>query len=93
MFQGWSIKSYSAGEAIPLFVNKVYSDNTQLQYAFAELPFVCPSTGRTRAPGLISGSNVALNLGEVFRGDRIVVSDYELEMGKDEEMRSAESSR
>jgi len=28
-----------------------------------------------------------LNLGEVLRGDRIVVSDYELEMGKDEEAR------
>ena len=28
-----------------------------------------------------------MNLGEVLRGDRIVVSDYELEMGKDEEAR------
>ncbi|KAK3710681.1 hypothetical protein LTR37_010100 [Vermiconidia calcicola] len=85
---GWSIKSYSEGEAIPLFVNKVYSDNTQLQYAYSELPFVCPPSGRPRpGTGLISGSNIALNLGEVLRGDRIMVSDYELEMGKDEEMR------
>lgn len=84
---GWSIKSYRDGEKIPLFVNKVYSDNTQLSYAFSELPFVCKSSGRIKAPGFISGSNVALNLGEVFRGDRIVVSDYELEMGKDEEAR------
>lgn len=30
---------------------------------------------------------MALNLGEVLRGDRIMVSDYELEMGKDEEAR------
>ena len=30
---------------------------------------------------------MGLNLGEVLRGDRIVVSDYELEMGKDEEVR------
>lgn len=27
---------------------------------------------------------MGLNLGEVLRGDRIVVSDYELFMGKDE---------
>lgn len=83
---GWSIKSYSDGDAIPLFVNKIYSDNTQIQYAYSELPFVCPPSGRQRAgTGLISGSNVALNLGEVLRGDRIMVSDYELEMGKDDE--------
>ena len=69
-------------------MNKVYSDNTQIQYAYSELPFVCPPSGRPRpGTGLISGSNVALNLGEVLRGDRIMVSDYELEMGKDEEAR------
>ncbi|GAB7344138.1 hypothetical protein MBLNU457_2034t1 [Dothideomycetes sp. NU457] len=84
---GWSIKTWSEGDKIPLFVNKVYSDSTQIQYAFAELPFVCRPSGRTKAPGFISGSNVALNLGEVLRGDRIVVSDYDLEMGKDEEAR------
>ncbi|KAF2215814.1 hypothetical protein CERZMDRAFT_109676 [Cercospora zeae-maydis SCOH1-5] len=85
---GWSVKSYSEGDPIPLFVNKIYSDNTQIQYAYAELPFVCPSSGRQRpGTGLISGSNVALNLGEVLRGDRIVVSDYELEMGTDQEAR------
>ncbi|KAF2767010.1 putative multispanning membrane protein [Teratosphaeria nubilosa] len=82
---GWSIKSYSDGETIPLFVNKVYSDNTQIQYAYSELPFVCAPSGRQRpGTGLISGTNVALNLGEVLRGDRIMVSDYELEMVKDD---------
>ncbi|KAF7191062.1 Transmembrane 9 superfamily member 7 [Pseudocercospora fuligena] len=84
---GYSVKSYAEGEAIPLFVNKIYSDNTQFQYAYSELPFVCPPSGRRRTGGLISGSNVALNLGEVLRGDRIMVSDYELEMGRDEEAR------
>lgn len=85
---GFSIKSYADGEAMPLFVNKVYSDNTQIQYAYSELPFVCPPSGRSRpGTGLISGANVALNLGEVLRGDRIMVSDYELEMSKDEEVR------
>ena len=37
---GWSIKSYRDNDPIPLFVNKVYSDHTQLQYAFYDLPFV-----------------------------------------------------
>jgi transmembrane 9 superfamily protein 2/4 len=69
-------------------VNKVYSDSTQIQYAYSELPFVCAPSGRQRpGTGLISGSNIALNLGEVLRGDRIMVSDYELEMGKDEASR------
>ncbi|OCK77531.1 hypothetical protein K432DRAFT_427938 [Lepidopterella palustris CBS 459.81] len=85
---GFSIKSYREGETIPLFVNKVYSDNTELQYAYSELPFVCPPSGRTHAgSSLISGTSLSLNLGEVLRGDRIMVSDYELVMGNDEEAR------
>ncbi|KAF2721399.1 hypothetical protein K431DRAFT_224521 [Polychaeton citri CBS 116435] len=85
---GYSIKSYADGDTIPLFVNKVYSDTTQVQYAYSELPFVVPSSGRKRpGTGLVSGASIGLNIGEVLRGDRIVVSDYELEMGKDEEVR------
>ncbi|KAF2494110.1 endomembrane protein 70 [Lophium mytilinum] len=85
---GFSIKSYREGDTIPLFWNKVYSDNTELQYAYSELPFVCPPTGRTHTgSGLISGATLSLNLGEVLRGDRIMVSDYELVMGNDEEAR------
>lgn len=84
---GISTKTYASGEAIPLFVNKVHSPKTQLQYAYAELPFVCPSSGKRR-PGSpwTSGTTLSLNLGEVLRGDRITVSDYVLEMGKDEEI-------
>lgn len=81
---GWSIKIYVNDEAIPLFVNKVYSDNTQLQYAFYDLPFVCPPTGEKHA-GYVSGRSVSLNLGEVLRGDRIMASDYDLVMGQDKE--------
>lgn len=85
---GFSIKSYRDGETIPLFVNKVYSDNTELQYAYSELPFVCSASGRTHSgSSLISGTSLSLNLGEVLRGDRIMVSDYELVMGNDEEAR------
>lgn len=85
---GFSIKSYRDSESIPLFVNKVYSDNTQLQYAYYDLPFVCPPTG-TRHPGspFLSGQRVSLNLGEILRGDRIMTSDVELAMGQDQECR------
>ncbi|KAK3390520.1 endomembrane protein 70 [Podospora didyma] len=81
---GWSVKSYQDNEAIPLLVNKVYSDNTQLQYAYYDLPFVCPPTGQRRHDsGLLSGESIPLNLGEVLRGDRITVSDIELAMKQD----------
>ena len=81
---GYSIKSYEDDEAVPLYVNKVYSDNTQLQYAYYDLPFVCPPTGKKHG-GVASGRSVSLNLGEVLRGDRIMTSDYELVMGQDHE--------
>lgn len=81
---GWSVKSYKENEAIPLLVNKVYSDNTQLQYAYLDLPFVCPPAGhRSFDGGLLSGQSIPLNLGEVLRGDRITVSDIELKMKHD----------
>ncbi|KAG5916298.1 hypothetical protein E4U42_007724 [Claviceps africana] len=65
-------------------VNKIYSDNTQLQYAYYDLPFVCPPTGQHKpGTGLLSGQSIPLNLGEVLRGDRIMTSDIELAMNKD----------
>ena len=42
---GYSIRSYRDDENIPLLVNKAYSDNTQLTYAYYDLPFVCPPSG------------------------------------------------
>ena len=72
---------------IPLLVNKVYSDESELQYAYNELPFACPPSGRTKTGRFASGASISLNLGEVLRGDRITVSDYELRMGQDEEAR------
>ncbi|KAI0109540.1 endomembrane protein 70 [Nemania sp. FL0031] len=82
---GWSIKSYKEGEHIPLMVNKAYSDNTQLQYAYYDLPFVCPPAGKSHASGLLSGQSISLNLGEVLRGDRIKISDIDLTVGHDNE--------
>lgn len=80
------MKSYKDEEPIPLLVNKVYSDNTQLQYAYYDLPFVCPPTGaRNIGSGLLSGQSISLNLGEVLRGDRIVTSDIDLAMVRDKE--------
>lgn len=69
-----------------MLVNKVYSDNTQLQYAYYDLPFVCPPSGEKR-PGsrYASGYSVALNLGEVLRGDRIKNSDLDVNMLQDVE--------
>ncbi|KAK7751550.1 hypothetical protein SLS62_006500 [Diatrype stigma] len=81
---GWSIKSYKDNEHIPLMVNKVYSDNTQLQYAYYDLPFVCPPTGNSHG-SLLSGQSISLNLGEVLRGDRITISDIDLVLGQDKE--------
>ena len=67
-----------------MFVNKVYSDFSQLQYAYYELPFVCPPSGNKHA-GIASGRRIGLNLGEILRGDRITASDYDLVVGRDQE--------
>ncbi|KAL2398720.1 Transmembrane 9 superfamily member 4 [Exophiala dermatitidis] len=83
---GYSIRSYQDGENIPLLVNKVYSSTSQLQYAYFNLPFVCPPTGRKpHGSSSASGHSVPLNLGEVLRGDRIKTSDLEVNMGQDDE--------
>ncbi|KAK4225412.1 multispanning membrane [Podospora fimiseda] len=83
----FSIHSYPSSAPIPLLVNKVYSDTSQLQYAYYDLPFVCPRpTSRPLGTsGLFSGQNIPLNLGEVLRGDRITASDMSLRMGQDNE--------
>jgi transmembrane 9 superfamily protein 2/4 len=78
------MKAYKDGEDMPLYVNKVYSDNTQTQFAYYDLPFVCPPTGAKHG-GIKSGQGKSLNLGEVLRGDRIMSSDYDLAMGEDQE--------
>ncbi|KAK9370185.1 hypothetical protein V1509DRAFT_637789 [Lipomyces kononenkoae] len=70
-------KSYAEGEIIPLMVNKVSSDSTQLPYAYYDLKFVCPPSPDVK--------RVGLNLGEILRGDRISGSDYNIVMGKDVE--------
>lgn len=87
--KGYSVTRYNDGEAIPLLVNKIFSDHTQLQYAYFDLPFVCPPSGNKHGGSPFgSGQSISLNLGEVLRGDRIMTSDFELEMGKDVECQS-----
>jgi transmembrane 9 superfamily member 2/4 len=67
-------------------VNKVFSDKSELQYAYFDLPFVCPPSGqRHNGSTYASGHSVALNLGEVLRGDRIKNSDIEVNMLQDTE--------
>ncbi|KAI5305009.1 hypothetical protein KEM56_005503 [Ascosphaera pollenicola] len=81
---GYSVRSYSDKESILLFANKIFSDHTHLQYAYYELPFVCPPKGlRLGNSPFTSGTSMSLNLGEVLRGDRIKVSDFDISMGQD----------
>lgn len=70
-------------------MNKIFSDHTQLQYAYFDLPFVCPPSGKKHGGSPFgSGERVSLNLGEILRGDRIMTSDFELAMGKNVECQS-----
>ncbi|KAJ2773539.1 hypothetical protein IWQ57_001251 [Coemansia nantahalensis] len=68
-----SAATFRAGDAVPLFVNRAFSEHVPLPFAYYDLPFVCrPQT--IRRPWL--------NLGEVLRGDRIASSDYRLVAGR-----------
>ncbi|KAL1515628.1 hypothetical protein AB1Y20_002246 [Prymnesium parvum] len=71
---GVAPRDYAPGERVELKVNKLTSTKTQLPYEYYSLPFCQPSTVE----------NVAENLGEVLRGDRIMNSNYELKMGVEE---------
>lgn len=67
---GVTPKAYHTNDRVPLLVNKIVSENTQLPFAYGDLPFVCtPKDGAKRT---------WLNLGEVLRGDRLMSSDYEV---------------
>lgn len=67
---GVTPKAYHSNDRVPLLVNKIVSENTQLPFAYGDLPFVCtPKDGVKRT---------WLNLGEVLRGDRLMSSDYEV---------------
>lgn len=81
---GYSIVSYRDDESIPLLVNKIFSDHTELQYAYYDLPFVCPPTGKRHGTSpFVSGQSMSQNLGEILRGDRIMTSDFDLKMGQE----------
>ncbi|KAJ2617394.1 hypothetical protein H4S08_000362 [Coemansia sp. RSA 1365] len=68
-----SPQSFSPGERVPLYVNRVFSEHIPLPFAYYDLPHVCkPQT--IQRPWL--------NIGEVLRGDRIASSDYQLIMGQ-----------
>merc|ERR1719316_1071311 len=68
---GVSPHEYREGERVELKVNKLTSTKTQLPYEYYALPFCQPDDVTT----------VAENLGEVLRGDKIMNSIYELQMG------------
>lgn len=70
---GFTPRTYSEGEKVDLLVNKIESDNTQLPYSYAKLPFVCPT----------DSNPLPLSIGQVLQGDRIWNSNYELRFGMD----------
>jgi hypothetical protein len=53
---------------VELFYNKIFSERTQLPFAYADLPFSCA------VDSPVTHQRHGLNLGELFRGDRIVNS-------------------
>ena len=71
---GVAPKDFKQGEHVDIKVNKLTSTRTQLPYEYYALPFCQPTTIE----------NVAENLGEVLRGDRIMNSDYDVKMGVEE---------
>ena len=71
---GVAPKDFKQGEHVDIKVNKLTSTRTQLPYEYYSLPFCQPT----------ALENVAENLGEVLRGDRIMNSDYDVKMGVEE---------
>jgi hypothetical protein len=71
---GVAPQEYASGAKVDMKVNKLTSTKTQLPYEYYRMPYCKPETIE----------NVAENLGEVLRGDRIVNSLYDLRMGVDE---------
>lgn len=66
--------TYAKGESVPLLLNKIESDHTQLPYRYHDLPFVCHD--RRQQPK-------TLLLGEILKGDRFWDSMYDLQFGID----------
>src|ERR1700744_5223526 len=78
---------FKKSEFVPLYHNKIFSDSSVFPYAYADLPFVCPTHGlKHMFAGIASGSSINLKLGEVLRGDRITLSDYDTFMLSDRQM-------
>jgi transmembrane 9 superfamily protein 2/4 len=67
---GFTAVSYKDGQQVQLDVNKIFSKNAQLPFAYSELEFVCQPKGPVK--------RTWLNLGEILRGDRLVSSDFQV---------------
>ncbi|CAG8512008.1 3589_t:CDS:10 [Paraglomus brasilianum] len=72
---GLSPKTFHDRDDVTLYVNKIFSDKTQLPFAYNDLPFVCVPEDGVKSSWM--------NLGEVLRGDRIANSVFELKMKED----------
>ena len=63
---GVAPKEYTVGSAVLLKVNKITSVDTQIPYAYYDLPFCKPA----------KVTDAIENLGEILMGDKIENSDY-----------------
>ncbi|KAJ1618009.1 hypothetical protein T492DRAFT_892772 [Pavlovales sp. CCMP2436] len=71
---GVAPEEFATGAKVDMKVNKLTSTRTQLPYEYYRMPYCKPA----------AIEDVAINLGEVLRGDRLANSMYELRMGVDE---------
>ncbi|XJO76359.1 hypothetical protein BDV3_006894 [Batrachochytrium dendrobatidis] len=61
---------YETNETIPVYFNKVFSNNGNMPFAYDELPFVCSPAELSRQ---------LLNIDQILHGDRVVKSDIEVQ--------------
>ncbi|KAI7899164.1 uncharacterized protein BX663DRAFT_522513 [Cokeromyces recurvatus] len=62
---------YKSGDQITLYYNKLFSIKSQLTYDYASLSFICPPSHTSRKKSL-------LIFDEDIRGDRLIPSDYKV---------------
>lgn len=72
---GMAPVEFAKGDTVVIKAVKMTSSVTQLPYAYYSLPFCKPDASKLEYK--------SENLGEILRGDRIVTTKYEGQLGKD----------
>lgn len=70
-------RSFQKGQPIPLLYTKIFSQQTQLPYTYASLPFICPPYTQESWHDR-SLERTWLTLDQDITGDRPVKSDYKV---------------